>query len=326
MAVLPPPPINDAPGSFVWLEWYRQLRNYISQSGSVPWSVIDFTNSDISSIQVRNHNNLQNMQGGTSGQYYHLTAAQAASLGAGPHNSLTSIQGGVADERYHLTDVQHSYISTKTFPDLKIGDVSGGNYTNIASDGSISFLGTASGWEDLRIEPTIRSPGTNDPTYTQWFTDGAGSRGVYLYDFTDVITASQKEIFFTIQMPHSWKGTAITPHVHWIPKVAGTAQRPVWGMEYSWADTGTSFGNTNIVYTTSLIPNDVNLVINRHYKSFFDAITPSTSQDGISSILIGRIFRRSGDASDTYTGTCGLLSIDFHYEIDTIGSATVNAK
>jgi hypothetical protein len=67
--VLPPPPINDQPGSFVWMEWYRQLRNYISQSGSVPWSVIDFSGSNITDITSRNHNNLQNLQGGT----FHLT-------------------------------------------------------------------------------------------------------------------------------------------------------------------------------------------------------------------------------------------------------------
>ena len=106
MAVLPPPPINDAPGSFVWLEWYRELRNYISQSGSVPWSVIDFAGSDISSISVRNHNSLQNIQGGTSGQYYHLTAAQVAAIGVGNHNSLAGLQGGTTNEYYHLTSAQ----------------------------------------------------------------------------------------------------------------------------------------------------------------------------------------------------------------------------
>jgi len=70
--VLPPPPINDQPGSFVWLEWYRQLRNYISQSGSVPWGVIDFAGSSITDITSRNHNNMQNIQGGSVGAYYHL--------------------------------------------------------------------------------------------------------------------------------------------------------------------------------------------------------------------------------------------------------------
>ena len=76
---LPPPPINDQPGSFTWLEWYRQLRNYISSSGSVPWYVIDFAGSNITDIALRDHNQLQNTQGGTSGEKYHLTAAEVLS-------------------------------------------------------------------------------------------------------------------------------------------------------------------------------------------------------------------------------------------------------
>ncbi len=73
MAGLPPPPINDAPGSFTWLEWYRQLRNYVSTSGSVPWYIINFAGSNITDIALRDHANLQSVQGGASGEYYHLT-------------------------------------------------------------------------------------------------------------------------------------------------------------------------------------------------------------------------------------------------------------
>ena len=80
MATLPPPPINDKPGSFTWLEWYRQLRNYVSTSGSVPWYIINFSGSNLTDIATRLHNNLQGLQGGTSGEQYHLTAAQHAAL------------------------------------------------------------------------------------------------------------------------------------------------------------------------------------------------------------------------------------------------------
>lgn len=78
--VLPPPPINDDPGSYVWLEWYRQLRNYVATSGSVPWYIIDFSGSNITDIAARNHNQLQGLQGGTSGEYYHLTQNQSARI------------------------------------------------------------------------------------------------------------------------------------------------------------------------------------------------------------------------------------------------------
>lgn len=80
MPVLPPPPVQDAQGSYAWLDWYRQLRNYISQTGSVPWAVIDFAGSNITSIASRSHQNLQALQGGTTGEYYHLTSAEYSTL------------------------------------------------------------------------------------------------------------------------------------------------------------------------------------------------------------------------------------------------------
>ena len=77
---LPPPPINDKPGSFTWMEWYRQLRNYVSTTGSVPWYVINFAGSNLTDIAVRKHNDLQTIQGGTAGEHYHLSAAQYAGM------------------------------------------------------------------------------------------------------------------------------------------------------------------------------------------------------------------------------------------------------
>lgn len=107
---LPPPPVNDQPGSFAWLEWYRQLRNYVSTSGSVPWYIINFSGSNLTDLATRLHNNLQGLQGGTSGEQYHLTAAQHAALIAGNHNDLSGLQGGTSTERYHLTATQHNDI------------------------------------------------------------------------------------------------------------------------------------------------------------------------------------------------------------------------
>lgn len=94
MALLPPPPINDKPGSFTWLEWYRQLRNYVSTSGSVPWYIINFAGSNLTDIATRLHNQLQGLQGGTSNEMYHLTNAQFSSLTGGADST----------QHYHSTD------------------------------------------------------------------------------------------------------------------------------------------------------------------------------------------------------------------------------
>ena len=88
MPTLPPPPTNDQTGSYAWLEWFRQLRNYIATVGSVPWNIIDFSGSTISDIANRAHNLLQSIQGGSSGEYYHLTATQHTDLTDGGETTL----------------------------------------------------------------------------------------------------------------------------------------------------------------------------------------------------------------------------------------------
>ena len=99
MAVgLPPPPVNDQPGSFTWMEWYRQLRNYVSTSGSVPWYIINFAGSNITDIASRSHNNMQVLQGGAAGQMHHLTEGQYTQIVNNIHNSMSGLQGGATDE------------------------------------------------------------------------------------------------------------------------------------------------------------------------------------------------------------------------------------
>ena len=128
---LPPPPIQDKPGSFTWLEWYRQLRAYVSTSGSVPWYVINFAGSNITDIALRDHDHLQSLQGGTAGEHYHLTAAQIAALGV--HNSLTGLQGGTTNEYYHVTNTEYTALTgstqgtwTPTFTNLTVVNGTGG--------------------------------------------------------------------------------------------------------------------------------------------------------------------------------------------------------
>lgn len=110
--ILPPTPIGVPPGHSFWNDWYEKLRTVVNTGAiSVIWSNINFAGSNITSIANRAHNNLQSLQGGAAGEYYHLTAAQYAALGgggAGTHNSLSSIQGGSATERYHLTSAQYT--------------------------------------------------------------------------------------------------------------------------------------------------------------------------------------------------------------------------
>lgn len=152
MAVLLPPiPYGSPPGSSFWNDWYEKLRTLINTGAvTVTWANINFIASNITDIVNRAHNNLQSIQGGAAGEYYHLTAAQHAALAAGPHNNMTSIQGGGATERYHLTLAQHtvatttvSKAGTPTTSDIAAGtwavykDTSGGTVRIWANDGGV---------------------------------------------------------------------------------------------------------------------------------------------------------------------------------------------
>lgn len=75
MAVgVPPPPLNSPAGSFYWLEWYTSLTTFLNGT-NIPWSNINFTGSNITDIINRNHNDLNNIQGGTTAFRYHLLGA-----------------------------------------------------------------------------------------------------------------------------------------------------------------------------------------------------------------------------------------------------------
>lgn len=214
----------------------------------------------------------------------------------------------------------------------------GGNKTNavkIAEDGELTLEGTATRFDDLRVEPVARTTGDNSPTFEKWFDDAAGtSRGVYLYSFDDAAGGSEKEVFFTMQMPHNWKeGSDIYLHIHWVGAVNDTTSAPRWGLEYTWKDIGEVYGDTTIVYSdgSNYVPGgtEADITAHKHYISKFATITPGATQDGISGIIIGRIFRDSANAGDTYNAAgakCGMLYIDAHYEIDSMGSASEYTK
>jgi len=76
---LPPPPINSPPGSREWKDWQTKVRQSVAVEG-VTWANVNKSGSNITDIVNRSHNNLQSMQGGSTNEYYHLTAAQHASL------------------------------------------------------------------------------------------------------------------------------------------------------------------------------------------------------------------------------------------------------
>lgn len=153
MAGLPPPPINDKPGSFTWLEWYRQLRNYVSTSGSVPWYIINFAGSNITDIALREHNNLQGIQGGAAGEKYHLSSAETTLITQRSYgemyanNAGTTITVSVIDTWYPITT-----------------GFSGGTNKNITFQNNHELKCNQSGVYSLQYSVSMEASGTNKDT------------------------------------------------------------------------------------------------------------------------------------------------------------------
>ena len=156
--------------------------------------------------------------------------------------------------------------------------------------------------------------------------NGAGSQGVFLWWFDK---AAEEELYFAVQLPHSYKlGTDIHPHIHWVPKANGAAGKVVsWGLEYTIALQGVTFPNTLIISANAHLPADASLVASRHYYTEFGEIN-GAGITTLSAMIVGRIFRDATGAlkTDDYDNDAGALEIDFHFEIDRPGSRSENLK
>lgn len=91
--LIPPSPVGVPMGSSTWNQWLETVRQIInSGAAGVLWTNINFAGSNITDLASRAHNNLQSMQGGAAGEYYHLTAAEYAGLDGSTGNRW---KGGV---------------------------------------------------------------------------------------------------------------------------------------------------------------------------------------------------------------------------------------
>jgi hypothetical protein len=190
-----------------------------------------------------------------------------------------------------------------------------GNDSDFEADGTLHFGGDATVWEDLRVPiSAVRIAGAA-PAAEQAYKSGI----VLAFD-----TLSDDYCYFTAQIPHSYKeGTDLEAHLHWaIPTAGGGAatENVKWDLTYSWSNIGAAIPNASSV-TLTVDVNNTNA--DEHLMDEWTTI--SGTGKTISSMLICSLKRDTGVASD-YGNDVYLMEIDFHYEIDTIGSRTETVK
>ena len=91
---LPPIPNNPITDVFVWRDWFYAVSQTLVQQAAIAWTSLNFTGSNLRDIQTRQHNALQDIQGGIPGQYYHLTTAQWNTIVSFPTVPFSIANGG----------------------------------------------------------------------------------------------------------------------------------------------------------------------------------------------------------------------------------------
>jgi hypothetical protein len=195
-----------------------------------------------------------------------------------------------------------------------MGDSINGNFTKVTTNGSLSYEGDATRWDDLKIPLNATNRGSsNQPEWLLWRNNS--SQGVWLWSFSKNV---EEELYFVMQLPHGWKeGSDLHPHVHWTTKT-GVTGNAKWALEYTWANVGDPFALPLIISANTITVGDASVAYNHNLTNL-----PVISGSGktLSSILVCRFFRDGDDfANDTIENEIQVFEIDFHYQIDSDGS------
>jgi hypothetical protein len=250
-----------------------------------------------------------------------LTSLTDVSTIASPATGLMVYNTGAGT----LTEKGIFYWNGTSWVKALIGGSGGTNYLSIADDGTVTLHGTATTYDDLRVDGSrVQNSGVTAPNWAVFV------GGLYTNFFEDTKTQS---VYFNVQMPHAWKqGTDMGAHVHWTTNATAPLATTVrWTIEYQWVNIGSNMNlatnNTTSGYTVLTNANinpDNSLAVGEHAITSMGTI--SGSGMNLSSVLVCRVYREGAGSNDTYTGNAALLSIDFHYEIDSFGSTTEYAK
>ena len=217
-----------------------------------------------------------------------------------------------------------SYASRKiTFSNLRksistLGSSDTNNVT-IETDGTLVFNNDATVWEDLMVPGLSVGAGASAPDLVAF--GPSGNLQIYAFDGGSTL----EQVYFSVQMQHSWKlGSTIKPHVHWTPTTAG-AGNVKWNFEYSWASfTGSGSPTAFPAPTTISVVQAASGIAWAHQLSALPDID-GTGQ-GLSSMLVCRLYRNPADVQDTYASDAAFLQFDVHYEMDTVGSRQPTSK
>jgi len=156
---IPPIPNNPITDVFVWRDWFYKVSQALIAQASTNFVDLNFTGSNLQSIETRQHNSLQSIQGGQGGQYYHLNQSQYNTIAALPSF------GTMATQNANNVNITGGSITGITFPYTSITGLATVAHTGAYSD----LTGTPTGLSVTITTAKLTTGGTNG---SMTFTNG----------------------------------------------------------------------------------------------------------------------------------------------------------
>lgn len=180
-------------------------------------------------------------------------------------------------------------------------------------------------WDDLFISTGLfKFAGANDPVWRNWQPGGSGTT------FQSLFFDKNDEIFFSCQMPHSYKeGSDIHAHVHWTPAARGNEESGAyvgWKLDYSIANIngGVFLPSTTIDMSDTCSGTDDYHEVSAGLTGIPGTYGATNEELKVSHMIICRLYRTDTGADDTWAGTGvngpAMLQFDFHFQKNSVGS------
>jgi hypothetical protein len=185
--------------------------------------------------------------------------------------------------------------------------------TGVLDSSGLTLFNGATEWRDQQVDASkLKTTGADIPEDVEW-TKGSFSGSVLTFQQGDKATSK-------CQFNHDRKSNSdVYAHIHWTPHTRGNEEANAtvnWVIGYSWASIGSVFPNYDTLWLNDTCTgNDNDHLMTRD-------ILISGAGKGFSSILDCFVLRATGDtwSGATNAQSPGFLSLDFHYEVDKLGS------
>lgn len=170
-------------------------------------------------------------------------------------------------------------------------------------------------WRDERFPAqSVKLDATNPPTPTAY-------RGSSVLAFA---SNPNQKVYFLAQLNHDWKmGTNLDAHLHIVLPTAGAglgAENVKFDLTYSWAYIGYSFPVETPLPVTRDVQNDpADTHIYMDIGHVLASNASGAGDEGVSSMLLCSLTRDTSVAND-YADDVYLLEVDFHIQVNSIGS------